>query len=111
MMQTTQIVIFVATILTGGWFAAVLVQFLKREQWASSVKLVLAIVVAGLVGLAAAYLTGSATHFITLWKAGQVTAGEVFTFGALIFASAQAWFHHYFGAQGWAQTLGAIGSK
>jgi hypothetical protein len=110
-MQITEVVTLLATILAAGWFAAVVVQFLKRTQWPSSVKLALAVVVSAIVGLAAAWLSGDVTRFVTIWKAGTVTANQVVAFAVLIFVAAQTWYHRYFKEQGWAQTLGAIGSR
>lgn len=110
-MQTVQIITLLATVLTAGWVSAYVTQLIKRERWASSVKLILALVVAVLVALATAWLSGDVTRFITLWKGGGITAGEVLTFAALIFASAQTWYHFYFPTQAWAQKIGALGSK
>lgn len=110
-MQLVQIVTLLATVLTAGWFAAAIVQLLKREQWASWIKLVLALVVSALVGIATAWLSGDATRFVTLWRAGGITSNEIITFAVLVFTSAQVWYHKFFGEQGWAQTLSTIGSK
>lgn len=110
-MSLVQIVMLLATIVTAGWFAAFFVQLLKRQQWASWIKLVLAGVVAALVGLATAWLTGDVTSFIDVWKQGQVTAEQVVTLATLIFTSAQVWYHKFFKDQQWALTLGAWGSK
>ena len=110
-MQLLQIVTLLATLITAGWFAAFVVQLLKREKWPSWVKLVLALVVSALVGLATAWLSGDVTRFVTLYKAGTLTSNEVITFAVLVFTAAQIWYHKFWPAQGWAQTLGAVGSK
>lgn len=110
-MQLVQILTLIATVITAGWFAAFLTQLIKREAWSSWVKLVLAVVLAALVGLATAWLSGDVTRFVTLWKAGTITADQVITLGVLIFTTAQVWYHKFWPAQGWAQTLGAVGSK
>ena len=110
-MQTTQVLTLVAVILTASWLSAALTQLFKREAWPSSVKLGLSMVVAALVGTAAAYLTGSVTHFVVLWQAGVVTAKEVIDFAVLVFAGAQIWYEKFMVGQVWAQKLGAIGSK
>ena len=110
-MQVTQIITLLATIIGSGWVAAFIVQLLKREQWPSSVKLVLALVVSALVGLGAAWLSGDVTRFVTLWKSGGLTSDQFIAFAVLVFTAAQTWYHLYFGSQGWAQTLGAVGSK
>lgn len=101
----------ITTVVAGGWVAAYLTQLLKRTQWPSYLKLILAGVMAGLVGLAAAWLTGDVTRFLELWKAGTVTAEQVLVLGGLIFASAQVWYHKFFGEQGWATTVANWGSK
>ena len=110
-MQLTQLLTLAATVIGSGWIAAVIVQLLKREQWPSSVKLVLSLIVAALVGLAAAWLSGDVTRFVTLYKAGTLTADQVVAFAVLTFTAAQTWYHLYFGGQAWAQTLSKIGSK
>jgi general stress protein CsbA len=110
-MSLVQIITLLATIITAGWFAAFLVQLIKRAQWASWIKLVLAVVVSALVGLATAWLAGDVTNFVTIWKQGTITSNEVITFATLIFASAQIWYHKFFQDQQWALTLGAWGSK
>jgi len=110
-MQLVQILTLIATVITAGWLAAFLTQLIKREAWSSWVKLVLAVVLAALVGLATAWLSGDVTRFVTLWKAGTITADQVITLGVLIFTAAQVWYHKFWPAQGWAQTLGAVGSK
>ena len=110
-MQLVQILTLIATVITAGWAAAFLTQLIKREQWPSWIKLVLAVVMAALVGLAAAWLSGDVTRFVTLWKAGTITADQVITLGVLIFTAAQIWYTKFWPSQAWAQTLGAVGSK
>ena len=110
-MQLTQIITLLATIIGAGWFAAVIVQLLKREQWPSWVKLVIALVVSALVGLAAAWLSGDVTRFVTLWKAGSLTSDQVIAFAVLVFTAAQVWYHKFFADQAWAQSLGKWGTK
>jgi hypothetical protein len=101
----TQLATLAATVIGFGWVSAFIVQLLKREKWPSSVKLILSFVVAGLVGLAAAWLTGDVTRFVRLWQAGGVTAQQVITLGTLIFAAANTWYQHYFKGQTWAAQL------
>jgi hypothetical protein len=100
-----------AVVLTAGWASAFLTQLIKRASWSSWVKLVLAIVVAGLVGLATAWITGDVSRFVTLWKSGGVTSNEILVLGALVFTSAQVWYHKFFADQAWAQALGKWPSK
>ena len=106
-MATTQLLTFLATIVVSGWLAAFLVQAVKREKWPSSAKLVLAIILSAVVGVATAWLTGSVTTLITLWHHGTLTAAELLTFGAAVFAAAQTWYHIYWSHQTWAASLAA----
>jgi hypothetical protein len=110
-MQLIQIVTLLATVVTAGWFAAFLTQLIKRQQWRSGVKMILAVVIAGLVGLAAAWLSGDVTRFVTVWKSGGVTAEQVLALATLIYTAAQVWYHANFQKSAWAQTIAAVGSK
>lgn len=110
-MQLIQLFTLLATLATAGFFSAAIVQLLKRVHWASWVKFVLSVVVAALVGLATAWLSGDVTRFVTLWKAGGVTADQVITLATLIYVSAQAWYYGVFQKTQWAQTLARVGSK
>jgi len=110
-MQLIQIVTLLATVVTAGWFAAFLTQLIKRQQWRSGVKMILGVVIAGLVGLAAAWLTGDVTRFVTIWKAGGVTAEQVLALATLIYTAAQVWYFANFKKSEWAQNVAAVGSK
>ena len=110
-MNLVQIVTVLATVVTAGWFAAFLTQLIKRQQWSSGVKMILGVVIAGLVGLAAAWLTGDVTRFVTVWKSGGVTVEQVITLATLIYAAAQVWYHANFQKSAWAQTLEAWPAK
>ena len=110
-MQLIQIVTLIATVITAGWFAAFLTQLIKQRKWKSGVKMVLAVVIAALVGLATAWLSGDVTRFVTVWKSGGVTAEQVLTLAALIYTAAQVWYHANFKQSAWAQTVAAVGSK
>ena len=103
-MKWQELVTLAATLLLAGWVSAFITQLIKREAWPSAVKLVLAIVVAFLVGLATVWLSGDLTAFIGKW--GSLTSADVLTFGTLVFASAQVWYHKFFDDQAWAQNLG-----
>lgn len=104
-MKWTEIVNLVAALLLSGWVAAFIVQLIKRARWRSWVKLVLAVVVAGLVGIATAWISGDLIGLTAKW--GNLTAADVLTFGALVFASAQTWYQFYFKGETWAENLGA----
>lgn len=110
-MQLIQIVTLLATVVTAGWFAAFITQLIKRQQWGSGIKMILGVVIAALVGLAAAWLTGDVTRFVTVWKAGGVTAEQVLALATLIYTAAQVWYFANFKKSAWAQTLAAVGSK
>lgn len=110
-MNLVQIVTLLATVVTAGWFAAFLTQIIKRQQWSSGVKMILGVVIAGLVGLAAAWLTGDVTRFVTVWKAGGVTAEQVLALATLIYTSAQVWYFANFQKSAWAQSVAAWPEK
>jgi len=104
-MTWTQIVVLVATVLGSGWFAAFIVQALKQPSWPSWLKLVLSWAVAGLVGLAAAYLSGDVWHVVTPWQHGTLTATQVLTFATLVWTTAQYWYRQHFVNSAWARAL------
>lgn len=106
-MKGIEYINLLAVILTAGWASAFLTQLVKRANWRSWVKVVLSIVLAGLVGLAAAWLTGDVSRFVTLWKAGGVTSNEVLTLAVLVFTAGQIWYHRAFKGEAWAENLGA----
>jgi len=94
-----------ASLLLAGWVASFLTQLIKREAWPSTVKLILSIVLAALVGLATAWVDGSLLDFIGNW--GSLSAEQVLTFGTLIYASSSTWYRFYFKDAVWAQALGS----
>jgi hypothetical protein len=110
-MDLTQLITLIATVLTAGWVSAYLVQLVKREQWPSWVKLVLSFVMAAIVAVATAWLTGDVTNIITVWKEGGLTSEQILTFFTLIYTSAAAWYRYYFTGSGWAETVAKLGSK
>ena len=109
-MQLTQVVTLLATVLVAGWFSAFVVQFIKQAKWPSWAKLLLSGIVAALVALAAAWLSGDVTNFVKLWGNG-LTANEVIAFFTLVFTSAATWYRFYFRDATWAQSLGNWPSK
>jgi hypothetical protein len=108
-MNVTQLVTLAASVLTAGWVSAYLVQIIKRETWPSSVKLILALVMAAIVGVATAWLTGDLTRFVDLWNKGM-TSEQVLSFAALVYASSATWYRFYFKDAEWAQNVGKWGS-
>lgn len=105
MMQITEIITLVALLLTAGWVGAFIAQAIKRPAWPSSVKLILALVVSALVGVATAYLSGDVFGLTTQW--GQLTAEDVLAFGAVVYAAAATWYRYYFKDTDWARALAA----
>lgn len=103
-MKWTEIVNLVAALLLSGWVAAFVVQLIKRANWKSWVKLVLAIVVSGLVGIATAWVSGDVIGLTAKW--GSLTAADVLAFGAIVFTAASTWYRFYFSGQNWAENLG-----
>lgn len=104
-MKLTEVVTLLATILTAGWLSAFLTQALKQQRWPSSLKLVLSAVIAGLVALAASWLSGDVLHFVTIYKSGTLTAGEAMVFFTAVFTSGATWYRFYFKDATWAQNL------
>lgn len=103
-MELTELLTLGAILITSGWVAAFLVQLLKRASWPSWVKLVLSIVMAGVVGIASAWLTGDVLGFIGYW--GSLTAEQVVTFATLVYGIAATWYRFYFKDATWAKSLG-----
>ena len=110
-MQLIQIVTLLATVITAGWFSAFITQLIKRQEWKSGVKMILGVVIAALFGLAAAWLTGDVTRFVTIWKHGGIMAEQVITLATLIYTAAQIWFYGVYKKSVWAESVAAIGSK
>jgi len=102
-MKWTEIVNLVALLLLSGWVATYIAQAIKRPAWPSGVKLSLAIIISGLVGLAAAWVSGDMIGITAKW--GQLTAADVLAFGAVVFAVSAAWFKLYFKGEAWADNL------
>jgi len=111
MQNISQWVALVATVATAGWFSAFITQLIKRQQWRSSVKMILGVVIAALVGLAATWLTVDVTSYITLWKEGGITAEMVLTLATLIYTASQLWYYGVYKKAVWAESVAAIGSK
>ena len=103
-MSLIQIITLLATILTAGWVSAFFVQAIKRVGWASWKKLVLSGVMAAVVGLAAAWISGDVTNFVKIWNHG-LTSDQVVTFAVLVFTSAATWYKFHFKDATWAKTL------
>ncbi len=103
-MTLVQIISLVATLLTAGWVAAFITQFIKQAGWSSRIKLILSFIVAGLVGLATVWLTGDVTNFLKQWP--NMNANDVWEFAVLVYTAAATWYRFYFKDATWAQSLG-----
>lgn len=104
-MKWTELVNLVAALLLSGWVAAFIVQAIKRVRWRSWVKLALAIIVSGLVGIATAWVSGDLIGITAKW--GNLTAADVLAFGAVVYGVSAAWYKFYFKGETWAENLGA----
>jgi hypothetical protein len=104
-MALTEIITLIATIVVAGWFSAFITQAIKQVKWPSSLKLLLSGIVAGLVALAASWLSGDLLGFVTLWGTGGLTAQEVIVYFSGVFASAATWYRFYFKDATWAENL------
>ena len=103
MTQATQWITVVAALVTAGWFGTMAVQLLKRPTWPAWAKHALAIGLSVIVGLAVAWQGHSLTPIMTDW--GHLTAAEVLSVGALVYAAAQTWYHLYFKNTSWMKAL------
>ena len=99
----------VATLVTAGWASAYIAQAIKRPAWPSWVKLVLAMVVAALIGLATAWLSGDVLGITAKW--GSLTAADVLAFAAVVFTAASIWYKATFKGVPWAETVGEWPAK
>jgi len=104
-MKLTEVVTLLATVLVAGWFSAFITQALKQAKWPSSLKLALSAVIAALVALAAAWLSGDVLGFVTIYKTGGLTAAEVMVFFTGVFTSGATWWRFYMRDATWAQNL------
>lgn len=104
-MKATEIITFIAMILVAGWFSAFITQALKQVKWPSSVKLILSAVIAGLVALAAAWLSGDVLNFVTVYKSGGLTANELMVYFTGVFTAGATWWRFYMRDATWAQNL------
>jgi hypothetical protein len=104
-MDILEVLKLVALLLIAGWFGAFISQVIKRPAWPSSVKLLLALVVAAMVGIATAYLSGDVFGLTAKW--GQLTADDVLAFAAVVYTAAATWYRFYFRGVDWAEKLGA----
>lgn len=103
MANITQWLTIIAVLLTGGWFATMATQLLKRPSWPSWAKLALAIGVSAVVGLASVWLAGGLTSFISSW--GHLSAAQILAVCALIYTAAATWFHRVYGSTTWFAAL------
>ena len=103
MNELVQVLAIVAVIITGGWFATMATQVLKRPSWPSWLKLGLAIVISALVGLASVWLSGGLTGFISSW--GHLSAAQVIAVCSLVYAAAATWYHRVYANTTWLTAL------
>lgn len=104
-MKLTEVITLLATVLVAGWFSAFITQALKQQKWPSSLKLVLSAVVAAVVAIAAAWLSGDVLNFVTIYKTGGLTAAEVMVFFTAVFTSGATWWRFWLRDAEWAQNL------
>lgn len=108
-MQLTQAIQLIAMlVVVGGFLSFLATQLIKQEKWPSTLKLILSFVMAGLFGLATAWVNGDVWTIIHAW--GNLQAAEIFTFGSIIWASSTGWYLIAFKNAKWAQSLARVGS-
>ena len=105
----TLLVAIVGLLLGGGWLTMFLVQLIKGESWPSWAKTVLGAIMAGIVGLAAAWTSGDIMHITSSW--GHLTAADILAFGSVVYGISQVWYHKFFAGVAWMQKLGSFPVK
>jgi hypothetical protein len=110
-MKWSEILTFIATILIAGWFSAFITQILKQQKWPSSLKLILSAVIAGIIALAASWLTGDLLNIVTIYKSGGLTASELMVYFTGVFTAGATWYNFYMKNAVWAQNLALWPSK
>ncbi len=93
-MSIAEIVSLVALLLVSGGASSVLVQLVKRAEWGSRAKFILAIVLSGAVGLATTWLAGDVAGLIGAW--GELTAAHVFAVMGATYAAATGFYELWF---------------
>jgi H+/Cl- antiporter ClcA len=104
-MKWPEILTFIATILVAGWFSAFITQALKQQKWPSSLKLILSAVIAGIIALAASWLTGDLLNLVTIYKSGGLTSSELMVYFTGVFTAGATWYKFYMRDVAWAQNL------
>jgi hypothetical protein len=51
------------------------------------------------------------THFVTVWKHGEITAEQVLTLAVLIYTAAQVWYFGVYKKTVWAASVAAFPAK
>jgi tetrahydromethanopterin S-methyltransferase subunit C len=88
----------------GGGLSFLAVQLVKQNKWPSYVKLILSLVMAAIFGLLTAWLNADVWHIVTAW--GSLTASDMLTFGAFVWAASTGWYMLVFKNATWAVHLG-----
>ena len=91
-----EIIGLIALVLVTSGVASWLFQWLK--QWVPSndaLRLFLVWVLCIILGLAESWLAGDVIGFIGSWKAGTLTAADVFAYGSVIWGLATGWYNLY----------------
>jgi uncharacterized membrane protein len=96
-------VTLVAMFFVAGPVTMLIVQLLKNVQWSAGVKIVLAVVVSVLVGLAGTWISGTATGVVESW--GDLTAVEVAGLAGAAFAGATLYYKTWFAGTSWGKKL------
>ena len=89
----------------GGGLSFLATQLTKQPKWPSWVKLVLSLVMALIFGALTAWLNADVWNIVKAW--GSLTAADVMTFGAFVWAASTGWYVIAFKNATWALQLGA----
>ena len=108
-MTILELINLVAAVLAGGFLTFLATQLVKQASWPKVVKLALSLVMAALVGLATAWLSGDVLSIVEQW--GDLSAAEVLTFATLIWTTATIWYKVVFKDAEWVKELGAFPSR
>jgi hypothetical protein len=110
MKSTTEWIQLAALVLIGGGGLSFLAtQLVKQVSWPSWTKFVLSLAMALVFGLLTAWLNSDVWNIVKAW--GSLTASDVVTFGAFVWAASTGWYVIAFKGATWAQNLAAFGSK
>lgn len=104
MMHTLIVLLqFAALMLTSGLAAFLAHALIRQTKWPAWLNLALSFVLAGLVGLATAWLNGDVFTLVAGWS--TMTGDQLFTFVVFTWTTAQGWYWIVFKSAPWVRKL------